>query len=568
MEWFVELTTFGAIVGFGYTSASAWRVARAERNRTVQASGILGTLITAAFAVVQLIPKLTVFETMGAESFLMLALWCLLGFFYWRTMQQGNLAEYNGASISSTVLFSLLLYSCVMWFLLRCIEHSETYTARAGLYRDGTVLILLITVGLIVMLYIQNLLRRKHEKLERDMIRTEESSLAKTRFLFNMSHDIRTPMNAIIGYTKLALKEEHSPVVGDYLGKIENASEHLLDLINDILEMSRIESGTIELEEVPCDLCALMDELRNIFANQMAEKEINFTVETQYLKHRFVLCDQRNLNRILFNLLSNAYKFTPKGGTVEVSLRQIHAPEAQDAQRSHYELRVRDSGIGMSEAFTEKMFHAFERERTSTVSGIQGTGLGLAITKNLADLMGGTIDVITAPGRGTEFSLVFPFALAEAAAEQDCVSEEEPDFPLTGLKLLLVEDNAVNREIAQLLLTEAGFTVDSAENGLIALETVKASEPGTYAAVLMDIQMPVMDGYETARAIRALEDERLKRIPIVAMTANAFKEDEMAAVNAGMQGHIAKPLDLDVMLKTLRRVLRDAHCQKEGSVHA
>ena len=553
LEWFVDLTTFGAIVGFGYTSASSYRIARAENNRRILVTSVLGTGITAAFAVVQLIPIITDLETMGAESFLMLALWCLLGFvFYWKTMSRSELADYGGVSVSSTVLFSLLLYSVLMWFILKLLKAVGQEANRSVIVNNGVLLVLLIFVGLLVMLYVQNLLRARHALLEREKIHAEEKSRAKSQFLFNMSHDIRTPMNAIIGFTNLARREGATLEEKDeYLEKIERSGQQLLGIINDVLDMSRIESGKMELIPVPTDLAAALDELRDVFDAQMKQKEIRFTVDSSGLEDRWVLCDRNRFNRVLLNLLSNACKFTPRNGSVSVSLRQT----GRDGETGTYALRVKDSGIGIGDAFVEHLFTPFERERTSTVSGIQGTGIGLSITKAIVDLMEGTIRVETAPGEGTEFIIGLSFPVAEGPAEAAPEPEAEP-LDLGAIRLLLAEDNEINREIATMILTDAGITVETAENGQEAVERVRSSLPGTFDAVLMDIQMPVMDGYTAARAIRALEDPALAEIPIIAMTANAFREDELAAKEAGMQAHIAKPLDVDRMMKTMTEVIR------------
>ncbi len=557
LEWFVELTTFGAIVGFGYTSASAFKIAKAENNKKIKITGVIGTGITVAFVIVQLIPKVTAFETMGAESFLMLAFWCLLGFlFYWKTMSQSQLPDYGGVSTSSTVLFSLLLYSVLMWFTLKLLNATAAAGLRTVIIRNIIILVLVIFIGLVVMLYIQNLLKQRHDTMEREKIHAEESSRAKSQFLFTMSHDIRTPMNAIIGFTRLALGENTSEAEKDaYLRKIDSSGQQLLEIINDILEMSRIESGAVELICAPEDITALLEETKDLFDEQMREKDISFSVDSTQVRHPWVLCDKKSLHRVLLNLLSNAYKFTPAGGSIAVSLWETDGGEEQ----RRFELRVKDNGIGMSAEFAERMFSAFERERTSTVSGIQGTGLGLAITKNLVDLMGGDIEVVTAPGAGTEFILRLAFNPAAAgdspAREEKTAADKKTDF--SGKRLLLAEDNEINREIAKLLLTQFGFEVEEAKNGKDAADMVAAASPGHYDAVLMDIQMPVMDGYAATRAIRGLENEALARIPIIAMTANAFKEDELAAAEAGMQAHVAKPLDVDKMLRALSDVLND-----------
>ena len=377
---------------------------------------------------------------------------------------------------------------------------------------------------------------------------------AKTDFLSTMSHDIRTPMNAIIGYTKLALKEPASAELHNYLVKIDRSNQHLLTLINDILEMSRIENGKMELEIIPADLCGIFRDLYDLFEAQMEQKKMQFEIQTDQIRDRYVLCDVKNLNRVLINLLNNAYKFTPENGHIIASIKQT---ECADTGTGAYEIRITDNGIGMSKEFAEKMFRPFERERTSTVSGIEGTGLGLSISKSIIDLMDGTIEVLTEPDCGTEIVLRLRFQLAEASdpEQTDADDETAEPFDTSGKRLLLVEDNAINMEIVNMILTQAGYAVENAENGQIALDMISGSADGYYDAVLMDIQMPVMDGYTATGKIRSLENKALAEIPILAMTANAFKEDADAAIEAGMQAHIAKPIDADLLLKTLAAIL-------------
>ena len=555
LTWFIDLTAFGAIVGFGYTSAAAWKIARTEGRKGQVILGIIGTVISVLFGIVQLVPRLTAMEAMGSEAFLLLSLWCLVGFvFYWRTVRHGSLTEYSGISTSGIVMFALLIYSSLMWLAKKLYVSGSMEEMKSLLLQGGALLMLIIFVGLTVMLYVQNFVRKKHEAAEREKIRAVEGSLAKSQFLFNMSHDIRTPMNAIIGYTGLALKEPSSPQLHAYLEKIELSSRHLLALINDILEMSRIESGKIELEYVPTDLCAVFDGMRDLFAEQMQQKQMDFSVHTSQVKNRYVWCDRKNLNRVLLNILGNAYKFTEPGGTITATLWEIGSGE--DGYGS-YEMRIQDNGIGMSQKFAEKMFHAFERERTSTDSGIEGTGLGLSITKSIVDLMGGTIEVLTAPGSGTEMIIRLKFRLAEKEDIQDAPSEAEPEetADFSGKRLLLVEDNMINMEIARMIMEQMGFTVETAENGKIAVDSLSASQPGYYDLILMDIQMPVMDGYDATRMIRALDNRELAGVPIIAMTANAFAEDIRASEEAGMNGHIAKPIDIQLMIKTITDVL-------------
>ena len=560
--WFVDLTSFGAIIGFGYCSAAAYKLAKAEGNRKTAATGLIGAFISVIFLIVQLVPGVAALDAMESEAFLLLSFWCLLGFvFYWRTIIKSTLTEYSGMSTSGIAMFALLVYSVLMWFIKHLHAAESIEQVKQILVWGGIVLMVMIFVGLAVMLYIQNIVRQKHESVEREKIHAVESSLAKSRFLFNMSHDIRTPMNAIIGYTNLAQKEEDITRTHEYIDKIESSSQHLLALINDILEMSRIESGEIELEFSPVDLRSLFDSIHDLFSEQMRQKKLDFRVHTNQVQNQYVWCDRKNLNRVLLNILSNAYKFTPEGGHITATLLEVGSGENGYGS---YEIRVQDSGIGMSREFADKIFTAFERERTSTDSGVEGTGLGMSITKSIVDLMGGTIEVLTSPGSGTTIIIRLKMRIAEEKdvaddqQETEDRAEEVPAntaFDFTGKRVLLVEDNMINMEIAKMILSKSGFTVETAENGKIAVDMVASSEPGYYDVILMDIQMPVMDGYEATREIRALSSPDLANIPILAMTANAFKEDELAALEAGMQAHIAKPVDVKLLMKTLASVL-------------
>jgi len=391
---------------------------------------------------------------------------------------------------------------------------------------------------------------QENEQLEARLSAAEEASKAKTFFLSNMSHDIRTPLNAIIGYTTLAngegvTLEEKS----GYIDKIGIAGRQLLDIVNDVLDMSRIESGKFILEPTCVNLENCAREVCDLVRVQLEAKKIRLSLSCD-ISHKWVLCDKVMMDRAVMNLLCNAGKFTEENGSVSLQLKELAGSEGT----GRYEIRIKDTGIGMSREFVERLFVPFERERTSTVSKIQGTGLGLAITKSIVDMMGGDISVQTEKGKGTEFTITVDFPLAEPAEEICSCEGEEVSFE--GLRALLVEDNMINMEIAQMLLDQAGFVIETAENGKIALEMTAASEPGYYDVILMDIQMPVMDGYTAAQAIRALPDPGLAGIPIIAMTANAFQEDIKKAEEAGMNGHIAKPLDIPDMKSTLQRVLK------------
>ena len=526
-------------------------------------------------------------------------------------------------------------------------------------------------------------------KLQVAVEKAETANRAKSTFLSNMSHDIRTPMNAIIGFTTLALSNiDDTDRVKDYLGKTLASSNHLLSLINDVLDMSRIESGKIHLEEVEVNLSDVLHDLKTIVSGQIYAKQLEFYMDAMDVTDEDVYCDKTRLNQILLNLLSNAIKFTPAGGTVSVRVRQL---AGQVRGCGQYEFRIKDNGIGMSPEFAKKIFEPFERERTSTVSRIQGTGLGMAITKNIVDMMGGTIEVQTAQGKGTEFTVCVPMraqteqrpvekiteleglkalvvdddfntcdsvtkmlvkvgmraewtlsgkeavlrarqsiemsdvyhayiidwrlpdmngievtrqirslhddtpiiiltaydwsdieveakaagvtafcakpmfmsdlretlmsALGQKPADavQRLLPEKNADFK--GKHILLVEDNELNREIAQEILREYGFLVDSAENGAVAVEKVSTAAPGSYDLVLMDVQMPIMDGYTATRKIRALDDPARAKLPILAMTANAFDEDRRNALESGMNGFLSKPIVIDDLVQELRKIL-------------
>lgn len=445
-------------------------------------------------------------------------------------------------------------------------------------------------------------LEKKNHELELAVQQEAAANRAKRDFLFNMSHDIRTPMNAIIGYTTLAETNLTQPAkVADYLRKISTASQHLLSLINDVLDMSRIESGRVVLEQEPVHLPTLVQDVRDIIQSNITAKGLSFTVDLAGVRDEDVVADPLRLQRILLNILSNAVKFTPSGGSItlrvveksgagettsmgdagptssgvgetlkaspdgraasgvseEGSESQSKGPAGPGSSGTpvrygDYEFHVRDTGIGMSAEYQKHIFEQFSREETSTVSKTEGTGLGMPITKRLVEMMDGSIDLVSVQGQGTEFTVHLRLPLCGAPKKETPVAD--PAF--AGMRLLVVEDNELNMEITTTVLEEAGFVVDQAVNGQAALEKVATAAPGQYALVLMDIQMPVMDGYEATRRIRALPDPAKAQIPIVAMTANAFAEDRENALAAGMNEHIAKPFDIHTLLWKLAEILK------------
>lgn len=386
------------------------------------------------------------------------------------------------------------------------------------------------------------------------LLKAQQANQAKSIFLNNMSHDIRTPMNGIMGYTALAEENiSNEAEVKTYLEKIKLVSKHLLSLINDVLDMSRIESGRIELEPQPTNLISLVDELKSILQSDVEAKKLQFQVDTNGIMDDTVLCDRLRLKQVLLNLLSNAVKFTPVGGLVSIKLFQ---KPASDANRSIFEFHVEDTGIGIDKDFIDRLFVPFERARNSTVSGIQGTGLGMSITKSIVDIMGGTITVDSEPNKGTKFIVSVEFKTI-MHQDVDVTVRTKDNYDFTGKSVLLVEDNMINQEIATALLEGVNFKVDVAGNGSEALEKIKQAKDGQYDVILMDIQMPVMDGYEATEAIRALDNDYCKKVPIIAMTANVFAEDKLKAMNAGMNGHVSKPIDTRELFTTLKSILAD-----------
>ncbi len=413
---------------------------------------------------------------------------------------------------------------------------------------------------------------RKEEEIksilqaERD--RAEEAQKAKTDFLFQMSHDIRTPMNAIIGFTNfIKSSDDLYTIHNDYAKKLDIAGNQLLMLINDALEMSRIESGKLVFNRETHDIQSTVSNVMAVMQIQADEKGIELVSDLD-VDDPIVHCDRNHMSRVIINLLSNAVKFTPSGGRVTVSLREKSgAPHGY----SRFELKVADTGIGMSPEFLEKVFDPFEREQTSTVSGMQGTGLGLAIVKRIVETAGDTITVESKQGEGTVFTLILTLRKGDRAAlphdkgatEALPHAEQLPEY-FKGKRILLVEDNEFNLTIAHTLLERAGFTVDTATDGRVAVnKVINAPKYDYYDAILMDVQMPIMDGYEATRAIRALDDKR-SEIAIIAVTANAFDTDKDNAISAGMNGHIAKPIDIAILYKTLWDVMAEHDSERRN----
>ena len=393
------------------------------------------------------------------------------------------------------------------------------------------------------------------EKIERVAKRAEEASEAKTRFLFNMSHDIRTPMNAIIGFSDLLEKHlDDKEKVHDYIKKIQLSGSFLLSLINYVLEMARIESGKATLRTEVGDAQELLGALNAVFEPAVEKKRLKYNC-TLDVEHRFIICDVTKVREIVLNIISNSVKYTPEGGSVTVQIKEI--PWEKEGWTA-YRILVEDTGIGMGAEYLPHIFEEFTRERTSTESKVVGAGLGLPIVKALIDLMGGTIQVESERGKGSKFEVILPFEIAsEEEVKDSYVKKEEKLYNRSKEKrILLAEDNELNAEIAITILEENGFKVERAEDGCKCVELFSEKPTGYYSTILMDIQMPNMDGYTASRKIRGMEREDAKAIPIIALTANAFDEDRNKAFAAGMNGHIAKPIDVGRMVRTIGALVK------------
>lgn len=399
--------------------------------------------------------------------------------------------------------------------------------------------------------------KQKQQELERERLKiayqaAENANKAKTAFLMNMPHDIRTPMNAILGYTQLLRKEVTTPEAKHYQEMIEQSGNLLLSIINNVLDMARIESGKLELDENYSQAGSIVSDVCKVIG-ATAEKKGLSIVQSIHVEHSNIMCDKTKLEEIFTNLISNSVKYTPAGGQIKVSVQELPCEKEGYAC---FRTEVEDNGIGMSKEFLPHLFDSFARERNTTIGKVAGTGLGMAIVKGLVELMGGSIEVASELGKGTKFTITLTHKIVDAAYYREMTTSaarENVDF--TGKHVLLAEDNDLNAEIAAAMLEGIGFTLDRAEDGIVCVEKLEHQPAGTYDVILMDIQMPNMDGYKAARLIRRLPDREKANIPIIAMTANAFSEDRARAIEAGMNDHIAKPVDTKVLVRVLQKYL-------------
>lgn len=554
--WNADVSTLSVAIVYSYISLCAFKAASGTLARVTGAIGLVASILIFFFL---LAPNIFVESALATESYFMLAAWSLLGIlYYWFVFRRDHDHRFGKSTAMWIMMLFLLLFSSTVWTRLDAqkqmafVDPGDSAAVADVLMSSSLVQMAIIVIALFIMLNLFSTMLKREKELDLQVIQAEERNAAKTSFLSTMSHDIRTPMNAIVGFTNLAVRTVDDPQkTSEYLAKIQASSDHLLSLINDVLEMSRIESGKMELDEAPMNLPQSMDDLVTIIAGQAHGKHQELVAELDGVTDPNVWCDKLRLNQLVLNLLSNAVKYTPDGGCVWVRLWQ-DGP-AQDGV-APYVISVKDNGIGMTPEFADRVFEAFERDEASHVEGIQGTGLGMAIAKRIVELMGGTIDVETALGEGTEFTVRVPLRVCDEELEDEAALTLD-NVSFEGRRLLLVDDVEMNREIAVAVLEIAGFEVETACDGQQAVDAVASSQPGWFDAVLMDVQMPVMNGFEATRAIRALPDPELASIPIIAATANAFEEDRRASLAAGMDGHVTKPIDPDVLVETLAQII-------------
>ena len=445
-----------------------------------------------------------------------------------------------------------------------CIEMDmeSAYTFLSKSSRNSLqIAIAAAIVALLLLVCVYHILQNQRAKdreqqmlLRKSAAAAEAANKAKSAFLFNMSHDIRTPMNAIIGYAELSRNHLHEPdKLSEYLSNIRTCGQKMLSIIDNILEIARIENNQIVLEESICNIEESFDSCIVMFNTAVQEKHQTITVHKQ-VANPYVYIDSSHLSEIVLNVISNAIKYTGQNGKIDCCLTQ---KPHEDADWCYMEISIADNGIGMSEEFQAHIFESFSREHSSTISGIEGTGLGMGIVKNLVDLMHGTIEIQSSPGKGSTFTICIPCRTAlKEEAEPRKSSSDRPQKTLAGKWILLAEDNDLNAEIAIELLSEEGLLVDRVSNGVACVEKLEKVAPDFYDLILMDIQMPVMNGYDATRKIRQLEDPFRSSIPIIAMTANAFAEDRQKALFVGMNDHVAKPVDMNVLIPVLEKHIR------------
>ncbi len=607
INWLVDVTTICIIIAYTYVSASALRTARREGHHRAIVTGIIGVMISCAFAVIFLLPNLLLIHTLSSESYLLIALWSILGLLWYRyNFKHDSDRRHDYSTLVSIVFLVLIIYTSMIWVLQSAAEVADSASESIDLYytqefqnenvireaaatersrqfvqnalqsvnrgmrRSSLIEIGFLVVAMLIVFSIYDVLHKRAEQMELEKVRAEEKDRAKSTFLSNMSHEIRTPLNAIIGLDNLALKEPDLPQhTREQLEKIELSAEHLLGIINDILDMNRIESERMTLKSEEFSLEELLEQINVMIGSQCSDKGLEYSFCPEGNINCRCLGDMMKLKQVLINILGNAVKFTNPPGkvsfTVDVKIREDN--------QSTLRFVVQDTGIGMDREYLPKLFDVFSQENSTTTNRYGGSGLGMAITKKIVELMNGDITVDSEKGVGSVFTVTVPLIVRENALSRTVQANESADtvelreksqltenengtVSLAGKHVLLAEDVEINAEIMIALLEMEGITADHAENGQEAVELFANSSVNTYDAVLMDLRMPVMDGLSATRAIRALERPDAAAVPIIAVSANAFEEDVQNSLKAGMNAHLSKPVEPEKLIDTLGSLIR------------
>ena len=580
ISWIVDVTTVGATIAYAFASASAWKEAREQGNSRVVVTGILGVVVSLLFALEFLIPNIISVKTLSTESYLILAAWGILGFIVFHVMLRKDLNKRLGRSIVAwVVLLALIIFTSSVW-MLQSAENSienveepirqhfaeqrdteERDPAEDTFLRDEMdkvhrtldvsiyIQVALIVVALVILLKIYSLMQKRERKTEIEKAVAEDASRAKTSFLSNMSHEIRTPMNAIIGLDNIALRNpDLQPETRDQLEKIGSSAKHLLGLINDILDMSRIESGRMVLKQEEFPFREFIGQINIMINGQCTDKGLDYECKVNGPVRDCYIGDDMKLKQVLINILGNSVKFTDPPGSVTLTVEQTEETEETCTLR----FVMQDTGIGMDAEFIPKLFEPFSQEDATATNRYGGSGLGMAITKNFVDMMNGEIRVESEKGKGSTFTVTVQLGRTDRTA----VAEEKTGVPegmLEGRRVLMAEDVEQNAEILADLLDLEDVESERAENGEAAVRMFSEQPAGYYDAILMDVRMPVMDGLEATKAIRALDRPDAKTIPIIAMTANVFDEDVERSLAAGMNAHLSKPIEPERLYETLAR---------------
>ena len=593
-SWIVDVTTVGAVIAYAFTSACALHVARERNNKTMRGFAVAGLAISLLFILLYLLPNLLAVNALSTESYLILSVWSVLGFAVFHLLFRKDKSHRLGRStVTWVVLLALIIFTSMIWMRQATEQSTEQAVApirdyyaqrlqEAGfdaiteataepesylresllrmsevLTRNSLIQTATVVIALAFLFLNYSMMTKRGQQMEMEKLLAEENSRAKTSFLSNMSHEIRTPMNAIIGLDAMALKEpDLPPKTREQLEKIGSSANHLLGLINDILDMSRIESGRMTLKTAEFPLREFLAQINIIVDGQCQDKGLRYEPKVIGSMADYYIGDDLKLKQVLINILGNAVKFTPAPGTVSFTTEEI----ARDEDSCTLRFVIRDTGVGMDKSYIPKIFDAFSQEHENTSNRYGSTGLGMSITKNLVEMMNGTIEVDSEKDVGSTFTVTVKLgasARIEAPAEEKAVPEQAA-ISLEGKLVLVAEDVEINAEILIDLLDMEGVRAVHAENGRIALELFTKSEVGSYDAILMDMRMPEMDGLEATRAIRALKRPDAETVPIIALTANAFDEDVQNCLRAGMNAHLSKPIDPEKLITTLSQLLAEA----------